>query len=273
MTEREIADERLHEQCRAVVARVVQRHGWALLDHVEFARRVAAALAAGDAAEPWPAAVNVYCRCLYTACRGDQGPERQELAFTELHRYLYELSFREVADLAPDLRQDAVNETLLRVWQKLENYYKPGAFLAVAALELRNVLRPWWTRKVQPLPLDLIEDQPAPDSTDDPLASALRSELRERVRACFDEVLRRQPRARQQLEAVWLKYIVELDDETISAYLSKPVASVHVLRSRGLSHLRAAPAWQLMAQELLTLAPGMKGEGRGEASPFSDNPT
>ncbi|MCX7791963.1 MAG: hypothetical protein N2378_15080 [Chloroflexaceae bacterium] len=237
------------ERYRQIVTRVMQRFGWQLLSVDEFARRTEASVARGEVTDLWRAAINVYCQCLYGACRGDEGRERQDLGFIELHRYLYGLSFREIADLAPDARAEAVNETLLRIWKKLDNYHSPGAFLAVAALELRNVLRPLWTRLAVAVPLELLDERQVVAEHGDPEQSALRADLRQQVRACFDEVLRQQPRARHQLEAVWLKFIADLDDETISAYMARPVASVHVLRSRGLNQLRASPVWQQLAHD------------------------
>jgi DNA-directed RNA polymerase specialized sigma24 family protein len=253
MTERVHIDPNLYEQCRTVVKQVRERHAWNLLDDEEYIHRIVACLESGEIAEPRKAAINVYCYCLYAACVGSEGEDRQERALIELHRYLYDISFREVNNLAPDLRADALSETLARIWQKRNSYYKPGAFLAIAAMELHNVLRPCWSRPAPPLSIDAIaatEHRAIVTDVGNPEETAIAHEFQERVRACFEEVLQRQPRARQQLEAVWLKYIADLDDETIGAYLAKPVASVHVLRSRGLMQLRSAPAWQSMAREL-----------------------
>jgi DNA-directed RNA polymerase specialized sigma24 family protein len=250
MIEHEPAGDDLDQRCRATVDRILARHGWRLLEREEFVRRVVACVESGEVSDPWRAAMHVYCWCLHAACCGPASRERQEIGFIELQHYLYQLSFREIADLATDLRWEAVNETLLRIWQKRASYYKPGAFLAIAVLELRNVIRPWWSRQIAPLSLEDYADQPATHADADPLAHALNSDLRERVRLCFDDALRQHPRAKQQLEAVWLKYVAGLDDEAIGTHLGKPVASVHVLRSRGLNHLRAEPCWQLLAEEL-----------------------
>jgi len=247
MIEHETDD--LYDRCDAVVERVMARYDWRLLERGEFVRLVEVCVRAGVVSELWPAAMHVYCGQLYAACRGLEGAERQERGFIELHRYLFELSFREKADLAPEVREDVVNETLLRVWQHLPSYRKPGAFLAIAALELRNVMRPLWSRPTQLLPLDDLQDLAPPESGDDPLAHALKEEQRRQFRQCFDETLRRHPRARQQLEAVWLKYVAGLADDAISAYLGKSIANVYVLRTRGLNHLRTDPRWQLMKQD------------------------
>jgi RNA polymerase sigma factor (sigma-70 family) len=257
MIQREYEAESLMDRCSVEITRVLSRYDWQLLDRQEFVRRTAENMREGQIESPWVAAVNVYCHCLYAACRGDEGPARQERAFIELHRYLHDLSFREVATVPYDLRYDQVNEALLRIWQRMPSYYRPGAFLALAAMELRNVMRPWWSRprrrerqpwELPPTSIELIAEQPV--SGDDPGSRAISAELVQQVRSCFDEMLRRYPRARQQLEAVWLKYIDGLSDELIGQHLEKSVASVHVLRSRGLSRLRAEPAWQQLAKDL-----------------------
>jgi DNA-directed RNA polymerase specialized sigma24 family protein len=257
MIQREFEDESLTERCNAAVAQVLKRYDWRLLEANEFVRRTEDNIRTSAIENPWVAAVNVYCQCLYTTCRGDEGPVRQERAFLELQHYLFEISFREVADIPTDLRWEHVNEALLRIWQRLPAYYKPGAFLALAAMELRNVMRPWWSRQhgrerqaweLPPTSIDRAMEQP--DAGESPDGRAISKELVQQVRHCFNEMLRRYPRARQQLEAVWLKYIDGLDDESISQYLEKPITGVHVLRSRGLRRLRAEPSWQLLARDL-----------------------
>jgi DNA-directed RNA polymerase specialized sigma24 family protein len=259
VTEHEYEALDLLAHCRASVQRVQQRNDWQLLDVEEFVHRVIACVRRGDFSDPWKAALNVYCHCLHGACRGDEGPQRQERAFLELQRYLYKLSCRETAGIPAELRKEQINETLLRIWQRLALYRKPGAFLAIAGLELRNVMRtgrvrrlpreqrPW---ELPPTSIEAAHEEPTVPQAEDPLALMLDNELSHQVQACFSEALRRHPRARQQIEAVWLKYIAGVDDEAISRYFAKPVASVHVMRSRGLRCLRAQPSWQQLAGEL-----------------------
>lgn len=237
----------LSQRCRASVDRVLARYGWKLLAYDEYVRRVIACVHCGEVADPWSAAINVYCRCLHAACSGVEGSERQETAFVELHRYLYELSFREDADLPADIREDVLNETLLRIWRKLDTYRRPGAFLAIAAFELRGVIRPLWSRPVMLVPLDDCADQLI-DPSDDLLDSTFHGEVRTKVQVCFDEAFRRHPDAKRQLEVVWLTY-VGLDDKTISQCLGKSTATIYVLRKRGRDHLRNEPCWQELARE------------------------
>jgi DNA-directed RNA polymerase specialized sigma24 family protein len=249
MSEYELAEPSLLHRCRTVVGSLLAQYGWQLLEHEELVRRVMELLESGVVAEARPAAMHAYSLCLYTACSGADGSHRQEIGFTDLQRYLHQLSFGEHAMLAPDLRWDVINETLLRVWQKFEQCRKPGAFLAFAGYELRNAIRPWWARTVPNASLEEISDTPSPHGDADPVGRALSDELRQLVHLTFEASRERHPRAKQQLEAVWLKYIGGLDDVTIGAYLEKPVANVQVLRSRGLERLRAEPGWQLIARE------------------------
>jgi DNA-directed RNA polymerase specialized sigma24 family protein len=238
------------QHCRSVVRQVLDRHQWTLAPYEVLVQEVLSCIEAGVVAKPWPATINIYCQYLYRACTGAEGADRQERGFLELYRYLYELSFREVQDMPTDLREEAVNETLFRIWQKLDHYRKPSAFLSNAAYELLNVIRPWWSRQRMAASLDTIAEQPISDSESDITARLIDQEMQETVKRCFDDTLRRNPRARQQLEAVWLKFILQLDDTTISRYIGKPIATIHVLRSRGLQHLRRDPSWQQIAREL-----------------------
>ncbi|NJN17623.1 MAG: RNA polymerase sigma factor [Oscillochloris sp.] len=259
MTQRSFEAETLAEHCKSGVARVLRRYDWCLLAPEELSRRTLAIVQAGAISDPWVAAVHVYCQCLYSACCNEHDSDRQNRAFLELQQYLFEYSFRLAVDIPYEIRIDYVNEALFRIWQKRDSYRKPEAFLANAGMELRNVVRSWWMRRRYrqqnppwQQPATVLDGQHEPD---DPAAAELfehvmQEEFARRVRTCFHEALQRSPRARQQLEAVWLKYIAGYDDETISRYLDKPVASIHVLRSRGLNRLRADPEWQFLAQEL-----------------------
>lgn len=249
MSEYELVEPSLLQRCRIVVDSVLAQYGWQLLKSEELVRRAMELLASGVVSEPRPAAMHAYCLCLYSACSGAEGPDRQAIGFTDLQRYLYQLSFGEHATLAPDVRWEVINETLLRVWQKIEQCRNRGAFLAFTGYELRNAIRPWWARGVPKVSLEAIGDTPSVRGDGDPAGHVLTDELRQLVHLSFEASLQRHPRAKQQLEAVWLKYIDGLDDVTISAYLEKPVANVQVLRSRGLERLRTEPGWQQIAHE------------------------
>jgi DNA-directed RNA polymerase specialized sigma24 family protein len=249
MSEYELVKPSLLQRCHTIVDGVLAQYGWQLLESEELVRRAMELLESDVVAEVRPAVMHAYCLCLYSACSGAEGPERQTLGFTDLQRYLHQLSFGEHATLAPDLRWEVINETLLRVWRKIEQCRNHGAFLAFAGYELRNAIRPWWARTMPKASFEVLDDMPSRRGDADPVGHVLSDELRQLVHLSFEASLRRHPRAKQQLEAVWLKYIDGLDDVTISAYLEKPVANVQVLRSRGLERLRTEPGWQQIAHE------------------------
>src|SRR5215207_2036720 len=179
------------KHCRRIVHQVLERHQWTLVPYEALVQEVQSCIEMGTVAEPWAATINIYCQYLYIACTGGEGADRQERGFIELNRYLYELSFREVQDMPVDLRQEAVNETLFRIWQKLDHYRKPSAFLSNATFELLNVIRPWWSRQRVAAPLETIADQLISASEGDMAARMIDQELQEIVKRCFDETLRR----------------------------------------------------------------------------------
>lgn len=250
MTEYESDPASLLDLCREVAASVLKQHRWGLLTHEELAQEMMSVLDSGIMAEPRRAAMYVYSLRLYAACSGQAGSDRQNQAFLELSRYLYQISFHEHITLAPDLRQEAINESLLRIWRRLDQCRKHGAFLVFAAYEMYNVIRPLWRGGTPEDYLEEAEQMPDTRMAGDPLARVISAELRQRVRACFASLIRRCPRAKQQLEAVWLKHIEFLDDATICKYLKKSIGSVYVLRTRGLERLRADPEWRSIARDL-----------------------
>lgn len=248
MTEHEF-DPILYRECSDVVDSLMARYGWRLIDRAEFARIVTKRVAANEFTNPNPAAMNHYCQQLYIACFGHEGAERQEIGFIELHSYLYALSFRMVADLPAETREDLMNETIARIWQRLASYRNPGAFLAVAAMELRNVLRPYWKRTQTQCSMEEVAEQLLASEGHDPVASSLDNDLRRQVQACFTEAYAQHPRAKKQIDAVRLTYL-GYDDAAISAQLGTPVKNVYVLRSRGLDLLRKQPLWQQLAVDI-----------------------
>jgi DNA-directed RNA polymerase specialized sigma24 family protein len=250
MTERAVGQPISPERCQEVARDALARYGWALLTPDALAARMRELNAGGVVAEAWPVAVHAYCLELYPACAGLQGDARQQRAFEELHRYLYALSFGERPELPVERRRDLVQEALTRIWERLPHCRKPGAFLAFAAYELRSTLRPLWTNPAPLASLDQAAEVVDTGDNGDPSARAIAADIRRTMRACFDESLVRHPRARQQLEAVWLKFIEGLDDTTIGAYLATSARSVQILRSRGLRLLRAEPWWRKLASEL-----------------------
>jgi DNA-directed RNA polymerase specialized sigma24 family protein len=88
--------------------------------------------------------------------------------------------------------------------------------------------------------------EPQPD-VDQKLLDAERRLALEQLAVAF---LQRHPRAKNQFDALWLKYVENLDEAEISALLGKPVNIVYVLRARAIKKLREDPAWRELAREL-----------------------
>jgi RNA polymerase sigma factor (sigma-70 family) len=242
---------------RASVVGILSQRGWRLLTIEELARR-ADDLLGEDAAEDvgW-AVIRAYTQALYQACAGLEGDDRQQRGFEELFRYLHDMSWRYAKDLAADERNEVTNQAIIELYCRLveplgtdgrAGIRVPGALLAVAIQQLRNVIRQWrrsirveWSMRAE------IQDIPAWNG---PEQYAADSEFRRRVRQCFERTLRLHPRAKLQLSVVWMRHIQGVDYATISAELNMTTANVRVLCSRGLNLLRNDSAWRSLGSEL-----------------------
>jgi DNA-directed RNA polymerase specialized sigma24 family protein len=192
----------------------------------------------------------IYGEELYAACYGERGSDIREHAFAELYHYVYLRSLRRATSLTPEDRQDLVHDVLLAVCQRLPSYRAPGAFLFNVSNELNNVLRGRRSDRRRLLPIQSAESVPDPQERCDPVFVALHNDQRLVIQRCFRQMIRRHPRSQHQLAAVWLKFIQDIDDSSISSFFAKPVANIHVLRSRGMKQLRTHPGIQSLHNEL-----------------------
>jgi len=138
-----VEEKDLFAQCLEASKRVLARWGWRLLTADELAHRVEAYLTGGEvvATSPWAirhAALRLYGRELYQACGHRDGTIR-ERAFTELWAYLYPIALYKAEDAA--LAQDAAQQTLLTVWEKLAQCRDPHSFLNWATMIAINQVR------------------------------------------------------------------------------------------------------------------------------------
>jgi len=241
--------------CREAADGLIVRHGWKLLDPEDLAARSLGLLAANLASTPARAVLHAYTLALYTACAGGEGVSRREQAYVELHRYLYEIARWRYAADADELAQVALEMTFVGFVRCRE----PGAFLRYAIYQLQDAARALHRERGRPVDsLDrtlgsergtfgaMLIDASQPD----PCETVVRDDLRARFVACAAACERRHPRAGLQLRAVWLKYLGNLDDRSISTQIDKPVNLVHVLRSRGMRLLREQPEFRALAAEL-----------------------
>jgi len=235
-----------------IVDALIARHGWQLLERGEFMRRTHEHLQTSGADDAGRVAVYVYSRALHAACAGGEGAERQNRAYTELFRYLYDCAAHRYAGTHEEVAQRA----LARVFTSFARCREPGAFLAFALQQLLDAARALRREHApagslaEPLGEDADAVGALPDTRQpDPSSVAILGELRSRFAQLADEFLRKHPRASQQFAALRLKFIDGLDDTTIARLLGKPVPNVYVLRARAIEKLRGEPSWRALAAE------------------------
>jgi hypothetical protein len=230
-------------QLVAAVDALRARYEWRLLSRDEFIARLGAHLASAEFRSLSAAAFNLYTLTLYVACSGMEGPDRQERAYHELARFLYDLAWRRYGHDGAAEVDDALGD----IFEHFAACRKPGAFLAFAHQRLRNLIRR--QRSSRTVSIDDHEDQLVTPA-DEGLEHVLAAELQERVATCRAMFLQKHKRARLQFEAVWMKHLLRLDDCAIAARLGKAPKQIYVLRARGISKLRQEPAWRALAADL-----------------------
>ncbi len=240
----------LERESAAAVDRLLQRHDWRLVGRDEFVRRTVEHTRSGAATDPQRAAVGVYCLALYHACSGGEGPARKELAYTELHRYLFDAARQRYPEIAEDVTQSALERTVAAFGRCRQ----PVAFLAFAFQHLLDAARAL-RRQERHAPRSLEpedDDNPSPQLADEQAdlgAYVLNDERRTALKRSAEAFLTEHPRASQQLAALWLKHIDGLDDRSIGDRLGVTIDHVYVLRSRVARKLRSDPRWRSLAVE------------------------
>jgi RNA polymerase sigma factor (sigma-70 family) len=249
MSQLESAHSAMERMCAQAVDGLLARHRWQLLDRTELGRRALDLLRNGAAGDAQRAATHVYSLALYSACSGAEGFERQNRAYAELSRYLYDIAYQRY----PDTYEEATQRTLARIYISFERCRQPGAFLAFAIQQLLDTARS--LRREEP-PIQSLgasggagEVELADDRQTDPSNAVIAGELRARFEQLAAEFLRMHPRAARQFDALRLKFIDGLDDQTIADQLGNSVQNVYVLRARAIEKLRAEPAWRALAIE------------------------
>jgi RNA polymerase sigma factor (sigma-70 family) len=237
--------------CQAAVDRWLAERGWQLIEPKEWVDRTLAYVQARPGADPYRVAVHIYSQALYAACSGAQGDQQRDRGYGELFRYLYDVARKRYPLIYEDVAQQAIE----LVYQHFAKCRDPGTFLAFALQQIlaaaRTVRQPRITarqsdRPVEQVPKGIYEGR---DQHPDLAAPLIADELRANFERLSAEFLRKHPRAKLQLEALRLKYIDGLDVAAISQRLTKPPASIYVLRSRAIEKLRAEPEWRALAVE------------------------
>lgn len=248
--------------CRNVVRELMEDNDWHLLSEDAFVTAVLERIPPEQTIEheqlrEW--CINTYCReALHPACLGAQGRHKRKRGFEELAVYLYGLAHK----AWPEVAEDAVQETLIMVYDKVEHCRNPGAFLAFAIQQLRDAARKLMKAQARALSLDQLLEQdfygdlPARAGVgavreEGVEEAALYADLKHLVAGRIREVRQQNPRAGRQLDAVWLRYFRELSNEEIAGLLDTTPANVSVLISRGLRKLRGDERLRKLAEEIL----------------------
>ena len=238
--------------CLVVVDRLAATWGWQLLGREAWAGQSVDLLRTGAAADPSRAAMLVYSQALYSACSGSEGRQRQNQAYGELFRYLFDGARRRY----PDIAEDATQRASEHVFALFGRCRTPGAFLAFAFQQLLDAARV--VRRQSDMggiarapgsaagPSDL---DSLPDRAPDMATQMITAELRARFEHLSSEFLRKHPRSGQQIAALRLKYIYGFDDAAISRLLGTSIGSVYTLRARAVEKLRAEPEWRALAAD------------------------
>lgn len=238
------------QACLAVIDRLAATWGWQLLGREPWAHQAAELVRAGAAADPSRAAMLVYSQALHGACSGGEGRQRQNQAYGELFRYLYDGARRRY----PEIAEDATQRASERVFALFARCHTPGAFLAFAFQQLLDSARV--VRRQSSLYGTALASMVGsgdldslPDNTPDMTSQLIAAELRARFEDLSIEFLRKHPRAGQQIAALRLKYIDGLDEAAIGRLLGKSLGSVYTLRARAVEKLRAEPEWRALAAD------------------------
>lgn len=255
----------LQAECQRIVADLMQRHGWQLLESHAFANQLFARAQETTVIEAEALtrlAVNLYCLAWYAACRG-QGRVRAR-AYQELAHYLYDRALHKYgdADMAHDIAQDA----LVLIYEQIDECHNPGAFMAFALLKLWNAATTYFrmrrrhVEQTELIPADETHEaahESSPDWVDRvlplPESVSVDRELAATLMTRINELVLASPRAQKQYLAVLYKFLHGYSDQEIAAALQTDVAGVHVLRSRGLNRLRDDPVLRQLAEEYLVV--------------------
>jgi DNA-directed RNA polymerase specialized sigma24 family protein len=241
MSQLESAHSAMERMCAQAVDGLLARHRWQLLDRAEFARRALDHLRSGAAGDAQRAATHAYSLALHAACSGAEGFERQNRAYAELFRYLYDIALQRYLGAHEETAQRA----LARIYMTFERCRQPGAFLAFALQQLLDTARSLRRGAGEVELGELLADERHADPSD----AVITGELRARFAQLADEFLRKHPRATRQFAALRLKFLDGLDDEAIAHQLGNSVRNIYVLRARAIEKLRAEPAWRALAIE------------------------
>lgn len=239
----------LYQDCLTAARKLIAENEWRLLDVQGLADKICEAVESENNSSESrlrTQGVNVYNPVLYAACRGDEGQDRQEQGYRELHRLLYKVA----CSRRPKMAEEATAKALLYVFEKLHQCRSPVTFMAFANNWLRAAITDLDRRRGEdPLPPKTITDMGQEEDSLSAVMGAVHGMPEQRLAAWQNELVRKAT-ARCLLQAIGrlnsefrrkvivLKYFASWSDEQIGEHLEKSPNNVRVTRSRGMKQLR-----------------------------------
>jgi RNA polymerase sigma factor (sigma-70 family) len=220
--------DQLRQSYQRVAQNLITRYGWGLLDADELAERVLSSVAI----EIIPAQLEEQTRRCYTAvlfeaCRQDEDDQRQYLAYTEVHRFLFRAAYSRWKDLSQDTIEDIAQQALVLVYQQIDRCSSPQTFLAFASWKLRQAAKTVFRAKSAWVFLEEDVFTNMPDTTN-PADLQQQSEQAERIQALLDAI-NRLPDERSK-KVILLKFL-GYSDTDIGEQLGITANHVRVLRN------------------------------------------
>lgn len=260
-----VEETHLRERCSRLVPLLLANRGWQLITDMpafiaevcDEARRRLDKMKKNLSVEKVIelAAINRYNQHWYAACQSTE-PLRQRLAFTELHRYLYNIARYKQADTY--VAEEAVQEALIKTWQSLARVHDPGAFMGYAKMVLLRELghraaaaqkqherepaaSDLQLGKTDKTPLNALPQSNEEQTIPPPNATPSPQWEKERL-AHLKAVIRRCLRRSVERQAVIIgRYLQEKTVKELADELQVTAQQIYLLSSRALAALRRCP--------------------------------
>lgn len=220
--------DQLRQSYQQVVQALITRYGWGLLKADELAERI---LSSVDI-KPTPVTLEeqarrCYAAVLFEACRQDEDDQRQNLAYTEVHRFLFRAAYSRWQDLPQDTVEDIAQQALVLVYQQIDRCSSPQTFLAFASWKLRQAAKTVFRARSAGVVLeeDVFINMPDTSKPADPQQEL---EQKERIQALLDAI-ERLPDERSK-KVILLKFL-GYSDTDIGEQLGITANHVRVLRN------------------------------------------
>lgn len=198
---------------------------------------------------------------------GKQGQHEQQYALEALNKHLYKVAYsqlckvssskaalealgsNDIADIAVDFSQDAIEKIVQNNFALLEKYSQTGSFLAWASKITSRIIsselrRPYWARRNQ-ISEKQYNDQPEEVYLPETIA------LAEEVTQAMEECIQQLPERRRM---IFVRGIVEQESaEDIAQELESTSNAIHVLNHRTREKLRRCMQKKGFDKDTLTL--------------------